>query len=81
MEWKAVVGFEGGPLARASQTGLETWHNMIVVLVGNQIAYFVDGVLVAALSDDDLTHRGFNMYAGWGTKVSIDNFRLWDISG
>jgi len=77
---REYIRFEGGLLATASQTGLETWHNMIVVLVGNQIAYFVDGVLVATLTDDDLTHGGFNMYAGWGTEVSIDNFRLWDIS-
>jgi hypothetical protein len=69
-----------GDLPAGSNTAAGTWHNMIVVLRGNQIAYFVDGVLAAALTDNNFTHGGFDMYAGWGTAVRIDNLRLWDVS-
>ena len=73
------VPLKRGALPPISETSAGTQHNLIIVMVGNQIAFFIDGVLVEAFTDGDLTRGGFNSYAGWGTEVSLDNFRLWDL--
>jgi hypothetical protein len=56
------------------------WHNLIVVLVGDEIAAFIDGRLAASLADDTLENGSFTVYAGWGTQLSVDNLRLWDVA-
>jgi hypothetical protein len=68
-------------LPTGPRTEVGTWHNLIGVVVGTQIAYFVDGNLVFTGSDDDVKQGAFDMDAWPGTEVRIDNLRIWELDG
>lgn len=74
------VELASGLLPDGLDTAVDTWHNLIAVVASNQIAYFVDGSLVAVVTDDNLSQGGIAMYAGRGSAVQVDNLRLWDIN-
>lgn len=73
------VELASGLLPGGLDTATDTWRNLIAVVAGNQIAYFVDGILVTVVTDDNLTQGGIAMYAGWGSTVQVDNLRLWSL--
>jgi serine/threonine protein kinase len=57
-----------------------TWHNLIVVAVGNEFAYFLDGSLVATFVHYGSPNGDFSLDASPGTALSIDNLRIWDLN-
>lgn len=72
---------ERRPFHPATDTQVGTWHNIIAIVKGNQLAYFIDGVLVASVTDDTIASGSFLVGAGPGTAMQVDNLRIWDISG
>ena len=68
------------PLPAGLNTAAGTWHNVIAVLAGNKMAYFVDGTQVVSVIDDNVTQGGIATYGGWGSAVRVDNLRIWDVS-
>lgn len=71
---------KGRPFWAATDTQVGTWHNVIAMVIGNKLAYFIDGVLVAAITDDTLVQGSFLVGAGSGTAMQVDNLRIWDVS-
>ena len=74
------VELANGPLPAGLDTALGTWHNVIAVTVGNQMAFFVDGALALTIKDEKLTEGFVNLYAGAGSAMKADNLRIWDLS-
>jgi photosystem II stability/assembly factor-like uncharacterized protein len=67
-------------VSTSPDSGVGTWHNMIAIIKGDTLAYFVDGALVAAVEDDTFSQGSFLIGAGSGTAMQVDNLRIWDIS-
>jgi len=68
------------PLLTMKDTQVGTWHNIIAIVIGNKLAYFIDGTLVATTTDDTFTQGSFLIGAGTGTAMRVDNLRIWNIS-
>jgi hypothetical protein len=75
-----VFTFAEGTLPAGFDTAVGVWHNIIAIVVDNQLALFVDGVLIATATDDNLNQGGFSMAAGPGSAVRMDNLRVWNMS-
>jgi hypothetical protein len=79
---KIVTGFLGDPAALKAVFKIDDWNDYRVVVQGNRLQHYINGVLMSDVTDNDTVNRrfagflGVQVHVGPPMRIAYRNFRL-----
>jgi len=79
---KIVTGSLGDPAALKSAIKSDDWNDYRIVVQGNHMQHYINGVLMSDVTDNDTVNRritgflGVQVHVGPPMRIAYRNFRL-----